>query len=102
MQPPRLPGERDARLFPQPSSRSPSVSSLLQRGRCDSDARHPRKVLILWGREDSVVPYEHCLEYLRRMQTAELHTVEGASHAILLEAPDECALAILDFMRADC
>ena len=53
--------------------------------------------LVVWGRDDRVVPLECGERYAKAMPRARLEIVEGAGHFVDLEKPDELAKLIVDF-----
>jgi pimeloyl-ACP methyl ester carboxylesterase len=53
--------------------------------------------LVLWGKEDRLVPPVYADEFTRRLPGARLHTVDGAAHAPHLERPDVVAQVGRDF-----
>jgi pimeloyl-ACP methyl ester carboxylesterase len=58
--------------------------------------------LVLWGREDRLVPLAHGEAYAGDIPHARLHVLDGMGHSPLLEAPDAAVAAILGFLdRAD-
>jgi pimeloyl-ACP methyl ester carboxylesterase len=55
--------------------------------------------LVLWGEEDHMVPLAHARTYAERLPNcAELRIIPGAGHATPVEAPDETAGPILNFL----
>lgn len=57
--------------------------------------------LIVWGKEDRLVPSIYADEFARRIPGARVHTVDGAGHAPHLEQPDKVARLIVDFFGAE-
>jgi pimeloyl-ACP methyl ester carboxylesterase len=55
--------------------------------------------LVLWGKEDRLVPAVYADEFTRRIPGARLHTVDGAAHAPHLERPDAVAQVVRDFAK---
>jgi pimeloyl-ACP methyl ester carboxylesterase len=53
--------------------------------------------LIVWGRDDRIVPLECGERYAKALPRARLEIVEGAGHFVDLEKPDELAKLIVDF-----
>jgi pimeloyl-ACP methyl ester carboxylesterase len=53
--------------------------------------------LVVWGRDDRIVPLECGVRYAKAMPRARLEIVEGAGHFVDLERPDELAKLIVDF-----
>jgi pimeloyl-ACP methyl ester carboxylesterase len=57
-------------------------------------------VLALWGTADTVVPFLHSEELLRRAPQAKLVPVEGAPHGLPLLQPEEMIAIVLPFLNA--
>jgi len=55
-------------------------------------------VLVVWGRDDRVVPLHDALALLERIQAAELRIIEGAGHLPHLERPQEFLSAVSGFL----
>jgi pimeloyl-ACP methyl ester carboxylesterase len=53
--------------------------------------------LIVWGRDDRIVPLACGQRYAKALPRARLELVEGAGHFVDLEKPDELAKLIVDF-----
>ena len=56
-------------------------------------------VLIVWGRNDMTVPFEHSGELRRMIPQAEFHVIEECGHIPHYEKPDEFDPILLDFLR---
>jgi pimeloyl-ACP methyl ester carboxylesterase len=56
--------------------------------------------LIIWGKEDRLVPPVYADEFTGRIVGARVQTIEGAGHAPHLEQPDEVARLVADFLSA--
>jgi pimeloyl-ACP methyl ester carboxylesterase len=57
--------------------------------------------LLLWGREDRVVPASYAKRFADAMgRRPEIRFVEGAGHRVDLDAPEEAAGAVLSFLAA--
>ncbi len=56
-------------------------------------------VLVCWGREDAVIPYEHTKSLLQDVKAAHLFTIEGAGHNSQYEKPGEVAYLIDSFIQ---
>jgi pimeloyl-ACP methyl ester carboxylesterase len=54
--------------------------------------------LIVWGKEDRLVPVVYADEFSRRIAGARVQTVEGAGHAPHLEQPEKVARMVADFL----
>lgn len=55
--------------------------------------------LVVWGRDDRVVPLECGERYAKALPRARLEIVAGAGHLVDLEKPDELARLVIDFLR---
>ncbi len=55
--------------------------------------------LLLWGREDGIVPVICGEQYRRLLPNATLRVLERCGHLPLIERPDEFAGLVLDFLR---
>ena len=51
--------------------------------------------------DDDEVTFEHAIELHRAINDAELMVVPGTSHALLVETPDLCNSAMLEFLTDD-
>jgi pimeloyl-ACP methyl ester carboxylesterase len=56
--------------------------------------------LLLWGKDDRLVPPVYADEFARRIPGARLQTVEGAGHAPHLEQPEAMARTVREFAGA--
>jgi len=56
--------------------------------------------LLVWGKEDRLVPSVYADEFTRRIAGARVHTVDGAGHVPHLERPDAVARMIRDFVQS--
>jgi pimeloyl-ACP methyl ester carboxylesterase len=56
--------------------------------------------LLVWGKDDRLVPPVYADEFTRRIAGARLHTVEGAGHAPHVEQPEAVARTLREFLRA--
>jgi pimeloyl-ACP methyl ester carboxylesterase len=61
---------------------------------------HPRPVLVVWGRHDSVAPFTRSRSLLAAMPRAVLVPVDSAAHLPHLEQPELVASAATRFLRA--
>jgi pimeloyl-ACP methyl ester carboxylesterase len=61
--------------------------------------QHPRPVLVIWGRQDPVVPFEESAELLGVMPRARLVTVDDSGHLPQWEQPAVFNAAVLEFLR---
>jgi pimeloyl-ACP methyl ester carboxylesterase len=55
--------------------------------------------LIVWGRDDRVVPLECGERFAKALPNARLHVVERAGHFVEMERPDELARLVADFVK---
>ncbi|MFN3741243.1 MAG: alpha/beta fold hydrolase [Anaerolineales bacterium] len=56
-------------------------------------------VLVLWGRQDTTVPYAHALELQRLIPQARLVTIEGCGHIPHYEKPEMVNPILIEFLR---
>jgi pimeloyl-ACP methyl ester carboxylesterase len=63
--------------------------------------RHPRPVLIVWGRQDLVAPFSENESLRAAMPRAQFLPVDSAAHLPHLEQPDVVIPAIVRFLRQD-
>jgi pimeloyl-ACP methyl ester carboxylesterase len=56
--------------------------------------------LIVWGKEDRLVPPVYADEFGRRIAGARVQTVDAAGHAPQLEQPEKVARMVADFLRS--
>jgi pimeloyl-ACP methyl ester carboxylesterase len=59
----------------------------------------PRRVFVIWGREDRTVPFELSDPLLEMMPMAALMAVDDAGHLPQLEQPAKVNSAMIDFLR---
>lgn len=55
-------------------------------------------VLVVWGRQDGIVPASHLNALHESYPNAELRTIEDAGHLVMPEQPDAFAAALLPFL----
>jgi pimeloyl-ACP methyl ester carboxylesterase len=55
-------------------------------------------VLVVWGRQDGIVPASHRDALRDTYPNAELHMIENAGHLVMPEQPDAFAAALLPFL----
>ncbi len=53
--------------------------------------------LVVWGRDDRIVPLECGERFAKTLPTARLELIEGAGHFVEMEKPDELARLVTDF-----
>ena len=85
--------EMTARLTWKPYMHNPRLASFLPR------VTNP--ALILWGREDRIVPVECGEQYRRLLSRATLTVLDKCGHLPPIEQPDEFARHVLDFLGGD-
>jgi pimeloyl-ACP methyl ester carboxylesterase len=56
--------------------------------------------LLVWGRDDRVVPVAYADEFARRLAKATVEVIDGAGHAPHLEQPEAAARLVRDFLGA--
>jgi pimeloyl-ACP methyl ester carboxylesterase len=56
--------------------------------------------LLLWGKDDRVVPPVYADEFTRRIPGARLQVIDGAGHLPHLEQPQAVARTVRDFLAA--
>jgi len=62
--------------------------------------KHERPVLVVWGRQDPVVPFEESAQLLDVMPRARLVTIDDSGHLPQWEQPAAFHDALLSFVRA--
>jgi len=85
--------EMTARLTWKPYMHNPRLASFLPR------VTNP--ALILWGREDRIVPVECGEQYRRLLARATLTVLDKCGHLPPIEQPEEFARHVLDFLGGD-
>jgi pimeloyl-ACP methyl ester carboxylesterase len=55
--------------------------------------------LVVWGREDRIVPLECGERFAKALPNARLHTLERAGHFADMERPDELARLVVEFLK---
>jgi pimeloyl-ACP methyl ester carboxylesterase len=58
-------------------------------------------VLLVWGRQDTVVPFDHHARVLEAIPQATMLAVERAGHLPHMERPDEVGPALLQFLALE-
>ncbi len=56
--------------------------------------------LLIWGKEDRLVPLVYADEFTRRIPGSRLQTVDGAGHAPQVEQSERVARMVRDFVGA--
>jgi pimeloyl-ACP methyl ester carboxylesterase len=85
--------EMTARLTWKPYMHNPRLARFLPR------VTNP--ALIVWGREDRIVPVECGEQYRRALPNAKLAVLEKCGHLPPIEQPDAFARLVLDFLGLD-
>ena len=67
----------------------------------DRYAEMPLPALIVWGRQDRIVPPLNALRFEADLPAAKLHLFDDCGHAPHLEYPEEAAAAIRDWIHHD-
>ncbi len=60
---------------------------------------HGHPVLLIWGREDTTVPFAASERVLAAIPQAEFHPIEGAGHIPHYEQPEVVMPILVDFLR---
>lgn len=55
--------------------------------------------LIIWGKEDRIIPVDHAYQFHREIKTSQLVILEKVGHVPQEESPDEFNRIIIDFVR---
>jgi pimeloyl-ACP methyl ester carboxylesterase len=87
-------GFRRARLSEIVSNADADQTHQLQRV-----AAHPRRILVIWGAKDRIVPFEESKDLTQVMPTATLVVVEDAGHLPQLERPALVNAALIAFLK---
>jgi pimeloyl-ACP methyl ester carboxylesterase len=82
--------EMAARLLWKPYMRSHTLPSLLR------GVATP--TLVVWGREDAIVPVDVCQRFVRAIPGAMTKVLDRCGHMPEMEQPDAFARAVLDFL----
>ena len=83
--------EMAARLTWKPYMHNPRLGHFLP--------RVTNRTLIIWGREDRIVPVECGEQYRRLLPNATLTVLERCGHLPPIEQPDQFARLVLDFLE---
>ena len=62
--------------------------------------RIPHRTLIVHGRDDPVSPSLNARLMMATMPDAQLHTVAGGGHLLLLDEPGQVAPGIVEFLES--
>ncbi len=83
--------EMAARLLWKPYLKSHTLAPLL--GGVDTET------LVVWGREDRIIPVDVCQLYQRAIKGAKAKILDRCGHMPEMEKPEEFAKVVLDFLR---
>ena len=83
--------EMAARLLWKPYMKSHTLAPLL--GGVDTET------LLVWGRDDRIIPVTTCQQYLNGIAGAKAHIIEDCGHMPEMEKPSEFAEVVLDFFQ---
>lgn len=86
----------DAEAFLRAVSRS--LGGVLAEGTAGRLAEVRQLVLLVWGREDRMVPASVAERLLARLPNARLAMIEGAGHLPMIERPDEFCRVLGEFL----
>ena len=81
-----------ARLLWKPYMRSHTLAALL------GGVATP--TLVVWGREDAIIPLSVCQRYVRAIPSATAKVLDRCGHMPEMEQPEAFVQAVLDFLRA--
>ena len=56
-------------------------------------------VLVIWGKDDRLIPYEVALRFQRELPSAKLVTIEGCSHMVLWDCRERALPEVIAFLR---
>ena len=83
--------EATARVGWNPYLHDPKLSGHLRRIKAPT--------LVVWARQDRLIPLAHGQFYAEHIANARLHVFENAGHMLPLERPDEVASVVATFLR---
>ena len=61
--------------------------------------RRKTSVLLIWGKQDRVLPFENSRQVLAAMPNAEFHAIDNAGHNLHYENPEIVNTLLRDFLR---
>jgi pimeloyl-ACP methyl ester carboxylesterase len=70
-----------------------------QQAAYEAAGRHPRPVLVIWGKQDTVIPFGHSRLVKRAMPRAQLLALEAAGHVCHYESPAAVNPALVGFLK---
>jgi pimeloyl-ACP methyl ester carboxylesterase len=56
-------------------------------------------VLIIWGKDDRLIPYDVALRFERELPNAKLVSIEGCGHLVLWECSDRAIPEVITFLQ---
>jgi pimeloyl-ACP methyl ester carboxylesterase len=56
-------------------------------------------ILVIWGKEDRLIPYTVALRFQRELPRAKLVTIEGCGHMVLWDCSDRALAEVIAFIR---
>jgi pimeloyl-ACP methyl ester carboxylesterase len=56
-------------------------------------------LLLIWGKEDRLIPYDVALRLLRELPQARLITAEGCGHLVLWDCPNQTVPEMIAFLQ---
>ena len=65
----------------------------------DSFSKITLPVLVIWGRQDNILPVVHAYTAVKRIPNAELHVFDPCGHLPQIECPEEFNALILEFLK---
>lgn len=57
-----------------------------------------QRTLIVWGRQDAVLPVRQAATFAARMPHADVHVLDRCGHALTLDCPDPVSHLMMDFL----
>lgn len=97
-------GERFDRTYPELLRVMRAVATFrgvrpaLRHGWIDRAAGYAGPALVIWGREDGIVPASHASAVRALFPAAEIRLIDEAGHLVQAEQPDAFAAALLPFL----
>ncbi|MBI9083246.1 MAG: alpha/beta hydrolase [Desulfobacterales bacterium] len=69
-----------------------------QQAAFEAAGKHPRPVLLFWGKEDAIVPFEHSARVLTAMPKARLVAIDDSGHVCQYETPEAVNAELVRFL----
>ena len=83
-----------------------AILSTIRNGMLDSSVqvyealgRLHKRILVLWGRNDLTIPFEHSVDLQAVLPKVEFHVIKNTGHIPQYEKPDEVNPLLLEFLR---